>query len=191
MTTFKNFAISRVATAPSPPTTGLSLIVESGDGTIFPPAPFNATVWPIGEAPLSNNSEIVRVTDITTDTFTIIRQQESSNSRSIQVGDQIVATITAETTKDFRNLNKVVVTDPYVIERLDDIIICNKTGDMNVYFPAAIGSGRAIHVKNINTGLVTATPDGSDTMDGDSSEIIYNGESLKFVDYDFGLWVVI
>ncbi len=99
----KNFAYSTVATAPSPATTGTSLVVASGEGTRFPTAPFNATVWPTGEQPTTANAEIVRVTAISTDTFTITRKQESTSARKIVVGDQIAATITAQSLSDIEN----------------------------------------------------------------------------------------
>lgn len=97
----KNFSYSTILTAPSPsPTTDTSLVVQSGDGAKFPSVPFNATVWPANQQPISTNAEIVRVTAISTDTFTITRAQESSTARAIQVGDQIAATITAKTLTD-------------------------------------------------------------------------------------------
>ena len=97
----KNFAVSTVATAPVPSTSGTSLIVNAGEGALFPTPPFNATIWSsIVANPLLSNAEIVRVTTISTDTFTIVRQQEGSSARSIQVGDKIAATITAKTLQD-------------------------------------------------------------------------------------------
>ncbi len=96
----KNFAYSTVATPPSPPDTGTSLVVQVGDGAKFPPPPFNATVWPVGEQPLTTNAEIVRVTAISIDTLTITRTQESTSARSILVDDQIAATITAKVLTD-------------------------------------------------------------------------------------------
>jgi hypothetical protein len=93
----KNFAYSTVLTAPSPAASGLSLVVQSGDGAKFPAVPFNATVWPAGAQPISTNAEIVRVTTVATDTFTLADRttpQEGSSSRSIAVGDQIAASIT-------------------------------------------------------------------------------------------------
>jgi hypothetical protein len=93
----KNFAVSAVATAPSPATTGVSLVVASGEGTRFPTAPFNATVVPVDARPTPANSEVVRVTARSTDTFTIARAQESSTARSIVVGDIIRAAVTAKT----------------------------------------------------------------------------------------------
>lgn len=96
----KNFAYSTVVTAPSPADTGTSLVVQTGDGTKFPIPPFNVTVWPVGDQPLTTNAEILRVTAISGDTFTITRTQEGTAARAIMVGDQIAATITAKTLTD-------------------------------------------------------------------------------------------
>ena len=96
----KNFAYSTVATAPVTATAGTSLVVGAGDGALFPTVPFNATIWPTGTQPTAANAEIVRVTNISTDTFTITRTQESSTNRSVIVGDQIAATITNKTLTD-------------------------------------------------------------------------------------------
>lgn len=96
----KNFAYSTIATAPSPALSGTSLVVAAGQGALFPAVPFNVTIWPIGQQPLTTNAEIVRVTAIVTDTLTITRAQEGSAALSIIVGDQIAATITALTFTD-------------------------------------------------------------------------------------------
>lgn len=97
---YRNFAYSTVATAPSPAASGTSLVVAAGEGALFPTPPFNATVWPTGTQPTAANAEIVRVTNISTDTFTITRTQESTSARTIIVGDQIAASITAKTFTD-------------------------------------------------------------------------------------------
>lgn len=96
----KNFAYSTVATAPSPASSGTSLIVQAGDGAKFPTPPFNAVIWPAGTQPLASNAEVVRVTAIATDTLTITRAQEGSSARSVVVGDQISAAITAKLLTD-------------------------------------------------------------------------------------------
>lgn len=102
-----NFAYSLVATAPSPSTSDTTLTVTGGQGALFPAAVtanqstwFNATIWPANQQPTSLNAEIVRVTNRSTDTFTIVRKQEGSSARDIQIGDQIAATITAKTLLD-------------------------------------------------------------------------------------------
>lgn len=96
----KNFAYSLVATAPSPATSGTSLVVTTGQGALFPTAPFNVTLYPTGAAPLASTSEIVRVTAVVTDTLTIVRAQEGTSARTVVVGDQIAATVTAKTLTD-------------------------------------------------------------------------------------------
>src|SRR3972149_6875976 len=100
MDAYKNFAYSTVATAPSPAASGTSLVVASGQGALFPAVPFNAPVWPTGVQPLASNAEIVRVTNITGDTLTIPRTQESTSARTIVVGDQIAAAITTKLLTD-------------------------------------------------------------------------------------------
>jgi hypothetical protein len=96
----KNFAVSAVATAPSPAASGTSLVVTAGEGTRFPAVPFNAVVCPVNERPTPANAEVVRVTARSTDTLTITRAQEDSSARTIGVGDLIFAAITAKTLKD-------------------------------------------------------------------------------------------
>ncbi len=108
----KNFAYSTVLTAPSPTTKGTSLVVSSGQGALFPAVPFNATIWPASAQPTSGNAEIVRVTAISTDTFTITRAQEGSSRRGILVGDQIAATITTKTLEEVEN--PVASWSPYI-----------------------------------------------------------------------------
>ncbi len=100
MDAHKNFATSLVATAPSPASSGTSLVVTAGDGSKFPAAPFNAVVWATGVQPTTANAEVVRVTAVSTDTLTITRAQESSSARSIVVGDQIANAITAKALTD-------------------------------------------------------------------------------------------
>lgn len=96
----KNFAYSTVATAPSPALSGTSLVVAAGEGALFPAVPFNMTIWPVDEAPLSTNAEIVRVTNISTDTLTITRAQEGTAARTVVVGDQVANTITVKVLTD-------------------------------------------------------------------------------------------
>lgn len=94
-----NFGYSLVATAPSPAASGTSLVVTAGDGNNFSIGQ-NVTVWPTGVQPTETNAEICRITNISTDTLTIVRQQESTSARTIIVGDQIADTITAKKLKD-------------------------------------------------------------------------------------------
>lgn len=87
-----DFAYGTVLTAPSPATTGTSLVLNSGQGALFPsPATdgaFRAFIWPAGVNPTAANAEEVEVTAISTDTFTITRHV-GGIVRTVVVGDQI------------------------------------------------------------------------------------------------------
>lgn len=78
-----NLGTSTVLTAPSPATSGTSLVVQAGEGARFPATNFYAVVHPDGELPTFDNAEIVLVTNVSTDTFTITRAQLSTSAKSI------------------------------------------------------------------------------------------------------------
>lgn len=96
---FTNLAVSAVATAPSPATSGTSVTVTSGHGARFPnPAtdgPFPVTIWPASAAPDSSNAEIATCTARSGDVLTIVRAQEDTSARTVTVGDQVMLAITA------------------------------------------------------------------------------------------------
>lgn len=98
----KNFSFSTVASAPTPAASGTSLVVTSAAS--FPATTsFNATIWPTGTQPTSSNAEIVRVTNIATNTFTIVRSQESTSARTILAGDNIALTVTTKLLTDIES----------------------------------------------------------------------------------------
>jgi hypothetical protein len=84
---FTNLALGTVATAPSPATTGTSLVLQSEEGARFPQpstdGSFLVTAMPPGENPHSDNSEILLVTARSTDTLTITREQGDTSAQSI------------------------------------------------------------------------------------------------------------
>jgi len=81
----KNLAVGIVATPPSPPTSGTSLTLQSGHGARFPATPFYVTARPPGVLPDPDNSEIMQVTAVSTDTFTVVRAQRGTTAKSIAV----------------------------------------------------------------------------------------------------------
>lgn len=86
--TLKNFAISAVATAPSPADSGTSLVVTAGHGSRFPSGDIYLTVCPANTLPTPANAEVVRGS-FSTDTLTMTRAQDGTSARTILVGDQI------------------------------------------------------------------------------------------------------
>jgi hypothetical protein len=106
-----NFGYSTVATAPSPATSGTSLVVATGDGALFPnPATdgaFDIVIWPAGAQPTNANAEIARCTARSSDTLTIVRGPTSADpggiNRTVVTGDQVSL---AATKKMFTDLEQ-------------------------------------------------------------------------------------
>lgn len=120
----KNFAISKIATAPDPDDSGLSCAVTAGEGALFPlpssSGAFNAIVFPDREQPTVANAEIVRVTARSTDTFTIVRAQEGTTARHIVVGDIIMFGATAKVWNDVFNAFLTMISDKSAVTTLAD-----------------------------------------------------------------------
>lgn len=98
-----NLAITNVATAPSPPTTGTSLTVTTGAGSLFPATPFNCTIYPPSTIPTQSSAEIIRVTAVVGDVLTITRAQEGTTAKAIKAGWLIANTATAITFTDIED----------------------------------------------------------------------------------------
>lgn len=99
----RNLALATVAVAPSPALSGTSLIITAGFVGLFPAVPFNCTIWPSTASPTDANAEIVRVTNIVGDIFTIVRAQEGTTAKAIQSGYRIGNTVTAKVFTDIEN----------------------------------------------------------------------------------------
>lgn len=95
MDSLVNFGYTLVATAPSPATSGTSLVVTAGDGALLPAAPFDLTLYAVGTQPLASNAEIVRCTAKSTDTLTITRAQYGTTAQSVAVGWAVDNAVTA------------------------------------------------------------------------------------------------
>ncbi len=91
-----NLPYALIATAPSPADSGTSLVLDSGLGAVMPATPFNATAWAPDVVPNSGNAEIVTVTARVGDTLTLVRAQEGTSAKSVAVGWQFAATVTAK-----------------------------------------------------------------------------------------------
>jgi hypothetical protein len=85
----KNFAAFNVSTGYDAAATSVAL--ASGGGARMPTAPFNATWWNVTDYPDPSddpNREIVRVTNIATDTLTVTRAQESTSASTKNTGSK-------------------------------------------------------------------------------------------------------
>lgn len=149
-----NNAQSLVATAPSPATSGTSLVVTSGDGALFP-SPGNgfwATIWNATSFPDPKNDinrEIVLVTAVSTDTFTITRAQQGTSARTVVVGDAIRLLWTAQNAADIATAINTLegVTVPKVAF---EAVVAASGGDYTTLSAALAGGARSIFIKKGN-----------------------------------------
>jgi hypothetical protein len=93
-----NLPLTAVATAPSPPTSGATLTITTGEGaTRLPAVPFYATIGPANTPLTLANAEIVLVTAKSGDQVTAMtRAQGGTTARTVVIGDQFFASITKE-----------------------------------------------------------------------------------------------
>lgn len=96
----KNFAISTVVTAPSPATSGTTLVVTTGHGARFPATPFDVVIKPATGDAEPDNAEIATCTAIASDTLTLVRAQRGTSARTIVAGDRIFQGVTAKAIED-------------------------------------------------------------------------------------------
>jgi hypothetical protein len=163
-----NFAYSSVATAPSPATSGLSLVLATGDGAKFPASgAFNVTVWATSAQPTTANAEIVRVASRSGDTFTLAaRAQETAfggpAARTIVVGDQVALTETAKTLQDIEATAFPVVQtttstgtqNDFVLTADCDLLRCNNATLLTLTGFAAGYDGQRVVIASIGAGQV-------------------------------------
>jgi hypothetical protein len=83
-----------------------------------------------------------------------------------------------------------IVTGTYPVLTTDETVVCNSSSAFTVTLLAATGSGRMQTIKNINTGMVTVSGNGAETIDGDTTINLYQWESAQVVDYASGKWVI-
>lgn len=81
-----DLSIGIVATAPSPATSGTTLVLQSGQGADMPAVPFKALICPPGQLATRYNSERVLVTNRSDDTLTITRAQGVTSAKTIEAG---------------------------------------------------------------------------------------------------------
>lgn len=79
-----------------------SLQVYTGDGSLFPAAPFYLTLSPKNKWSRKSNSEIVLVTAKSTDTFTITRAQKGTTAKQFDYGDLVANGIYKEDLDDLK-----------------------------------------------------------------------------------------
>jgi hypothetical protein len=183
MDSLVNFGYSLVATAPSPATSGTTLVVTSGDGAKFPAAPFDLTLYPVGQLPLIGNAEIVRCTNVSTDTLTIARHQYGTTAQSVAVGWAVDNAVTANLlTQINQNLGLTqlnAATSGTFTAAIGDII--ETSGASTITLPASPAIGNCVFVARGNhSSLITINAGAGQTINGQSSVSMYGNTSGSY-----------
>jgi hypothetical protein len=89
------------------------------------------------------------------------------------------------------SIAKRTETSTYTETAGDHLIVCDKGTVMTVNLLPATGSGRVRIIKSINTGAVTVDGDSGDTIDGATTQVMAQWDSMQIVDYAAGKWVII
>lgn len=147
--THKNLSASTVATVPTPATSGTTLVLVDGSTFPAPSSPYNCLVWPASAIPTPSNSEIVRVTSLSTNTCTITRAQEGSVARAITVGDNFALTITKKNITDIETaVNTLETLTPdngicdgrLTLTTLTPVTTADVTGATNIFWTPYTGN---------------------------------------------------
>src|ERR1035437_3794105 len=183
----KNFSISIVQTAPSPATSGTSLTVSTGQGSLFPTGSFDLTMWPPNVQPNSFNAEIARCS-FSGDVATLTRHQYGTTAQAVGVGWQVAQNVTAQLLTSGGGSIPYVGTSPqnpvwlapvaWVYENSDFI----STIDSYTYANGTLGVGATM---TQNTPNAVLTIDGGSPSPGD--RVVVWDYNLNFTD---GLYVV-
>ena len=82
------------------------------------------------------------------------------------------------------------ISSEYTITSTDYFINCTaNTFDINL--PTAVGaSGKMYQIKNSGTGIITVNADGSETIDGNSTQDLFKDESITIIS-DNANWYII
>jgi hypothetical protein len=84
-----------------------------------------------------------------------------------------------------------IQTTTYTVLSTDNLVVCNSTTAFTVTLPAASGSGKIYHIKNINSGTITLEGNSSDTIDGDLNVPIIQWDDVSVIDYAANKWVIV
>ncbi|WP_082921149.1 hypothetical protein [Rhodococcus sp. HS-D2] len=101
--THVNLLSGTVHTAPSPATSGETLILMPGDGARFEPN-MPVTLCPPEVSPRFDNSEIAYVTAVEGRQLTLLRAQEGSLAMPVDAGWQVIAGLTAKSLTDIETV---------------------------------------------------------------------------------------
>lgn len=162
-----NLAYSAIVTAPSPATSGTSVVVTTGVGSSFGIGP--AVLAPANTTPTKANSEIVYVSSVSGNTLTIARAQESTTAKAVTTSWVIFQAYTTKLQLDIWNAIGVLETPAQqtqtgtsyglVLTDAGKVVTMNNASANTVTIPAnsdiSFPIGSTIIVEQIGAGQTT------------------------------------
>ena len=144
------------------------------------------------------NMEIVLVTGATGNVLTVTRAQQGTvatrHANACFVG-QYLLPVHLTNHEDAIDLNtyhtmtQVSKSATYTLTATDVVCLC--TGTFTVTLPTAVGiTGKTYYVKNVSSGVITLDGDGSETIDGETTQLLHQWDTAQ-VTSDGTNWVII
>lgn len=174
----KNLSTSTVATPPSPPSSGTSLVLAAGGAALMPAAPFDLTIRPAGSMATPANAEVARCTNVNvgTDTLTITRAQYGTAARTVLTGDVAFAGVTDQMLDALEAIAVLAVTgdlagnlpSPTVKQATNafaltgDISPTQLTANQNDYNPTSLSTSTRLRLTSDANRSVTGLQGGAD-----------------------------
>jgi hypothetical protein len=149
MDALKNFAIGTVSTGYDASAT--SIVMTTGDSAKFPTVPFNVVWWnwtDYANPADDPNKEIVRCTNIATETWTVTRAQESTSATTKNTGGKTYSIMQAVTALLMGQATPVSIV-PATAPAAGQILVGNAGG--TAYAPVTVGTDATLAA----TGAVT------------------------------------
>jgi len=84
-----------------------------------------------------------------------------------------------------------VTSTSYTVGTSDGLIVVDNTVAVSIYLPTATPPGRVIKIGNVNTGTVTVYPNGPDTINGETSQVVPTDSCMDIQSYENNKWIIV
>jgi len=89
-----------------------------------------------------------------------------------------------------QNETTIITSSPYTVTETDAFIVVNSATAVTVNLTASTGLGRQLSIASIGVGVVTADANGTDTIDGETTQEIDQWDTMVIKDYAMGFWKI-
>lgn len=182
--------------------TGATTLTVNSASTFPATGNFRCTIWnklTYPDPTNDSNMEIITVTGVSGNTFTIVKAQEGTSDNNHNNGDEIELLVTAGVLSEVETVINYfyttrTVTSNYSALTSDYYILCNCLGgSITISLPSASSFvGNVYVVKKIDStsNIVTIDPSGSQTIDGQLTQTIgYQNTAVNITSDGSNYWL--